>query len=102
MLEDVKYHDKPLPIKQTIEFEAVLKFGFRPVPEPLTENRRYCTFEGMMRDIKSMSRHTLGRRRCTNAQYRVLLTEHGQDLCNKDPHVKQRHADLKIGQFQPL
>ena len=102
MPDTVQYYDKPLPTKQTIEFEAVLKFGFRPVPEPLTENRRYHTFEGMNRDIRSAKRRNLGRQRCTDAQYRIILTKHGQELCEQDPQAKKHHADLKIGRFQPL
>lgn len=89
-----EYIDNPAVTPQVLDFELELVYGYRPVPAPLTETKRFHTFEGMDRYLRSQRLTKRGRDRCTQARYRLLLTKFGQENL-----TKKKQAELNIGKF---
>ena len=87
-----------MSVPQTVKFEMIIRFDH--IDNVRGKRERvfmFHDFDTMLdRVYRERHRRAYGDR-MTSAKYRMVLTQHGQDVCAACDYAKKRHQDAILG-----
>jgi len=87
-------------VPQTVSFVANFRFDHierMGTGQPEQVTREFDSFEALMETFRVERRRRKNADRCTSATYRMVLTDHGREVCRNDEYRAKSHADAING-----